>query len=160
MNTFLILHTNLTWMLRKCGKSGINVVWKNKLISYILITRGFCRQKESPWWGLISRCGGWGRNRTGVHGFAIRCITTLLPSLRNYKSLKWGSKEFGAGNEIRTRDPNLGKVVLYHWAIPALWAGIIVGFFTGSSDVWIILLICCFLKIFILSDACAHRAIS
>ena len=22
--------------------------------------------------------------------------------------------EFGAGNEIRTRDPNLGKVVLYH----------------------------------------------
>jgi hypothetical protein len=21
---------------------------------------------------------------------------------------------FGAGNEIRTRDPNLGKVVLYH----------------------------------------------
>ncbi|SJM89610.1 hypothetical protein CRENPOLYSF1_1140028 [Crenothrix polyspora] len=22
--------------------------------------------------------------------------------------------DFGAGNEIRTRDPNLGKVVLYH----------------------------------------------
>ena len=21
---------------------------------------------------------------------------------------------FGAGNEVRTRDPNLGKVVLYH----------------------------------------------
>ena len=24
--------------------------------------------------------GGWGRNRTGVHGFAGRCITTLPPS--------------------------------------------------------------------------------
>ena len=24
--------------------------------------------------------GGWGRIRTGVHGFAGRCITTLLPS--------------------------------------------------------------------------------
>ena len=27
----------------------------------------------------------------------------------------------GAGNEVRTRDPNLGKVVLYHWAIPAIF---------------------------------------
>jgi hypothetical protein len=26
------------------------------------------------------QCGGWGRNRTGVHGFAGRCITTLPPS--------------------------------------------------------------------------------
>ena len=26
---------------------------------------------------------------------------------------------FGAGKEIRTLDPNLGKVMLYHWAIPA-----------------------------------------
>ena len=25
----------------------------------------------------------------------------------------------GAGNEIRTRDVNLGKVALYHWVIPA-----------------------------------------
>ena len=24
--------------------------------------------------------GGWGRNRTGVHGVAVRCITTLPPS--------------------------------------------------------------------------------
>ena len=32
---------------------------------------------------------------------------------------KQGLRIFGAGNEIRTRDPNLGKVVLYHWAIPA-----------------------------------------
>jgi hypothetical protein len=26
------------------------------------------------------KTGGWGRNRTGVHGFAGRCITTLPPS--------------------------------------------------------------------------------
>ena len=25
--------------------------------------------------------GGWGRNRTGIDGFAGRCITTLPPSL-------------------------------------------------------------------------------
>jgi hypothetical protein len=28
--------------------------------------------------------GGWGRNRTGVDGFAIRCITTLLPSQKSF----------------------------------------------------------------------------
>jgi hypothetical protein len=28
---------------------------------------------------LGSETGGGGRNRTGVDGFAIRCITTLLP---------------------------------------------------------------------------------
>lgn len=50
---------------------------------------------------------GWGRDRTGVHGFAGRCITTLPPSHR-VKSMK-----FGAGNESRTRDLNLGKVALY-----------------------------------------------
>ena len=27
--------------------------------------------------------------------------------------------KIGAGNEIRTRDPRLGKAVLYRWAIPA-----------------------------------------
>ena len=27
--------------------------------------------------------GGSGRNRTGVHGVAVRCITTLPPSLKN-----------------------------------------------------------------------------
>ena len=32
------------------------------------------------------------------------------------------SAEYGAGNEIRTRDVHLGKVTLYHWAIPAnIW---------------------------------------
>jgi hypothetical protein len=69
--------------------------------------------------------GGWGRNRTGVHGFAGRCITTLPPSQRwclsGLDDAAWRRKEcpgtgpekIGAGNETRTRDPNLGKVVLY-----------------------------------------------
>ena len=29
---------------------------------------------------LFGYSGGWGRNRTGVRGFAIRCMATLLPS--------------------------------------------------------------------------------
>ena len=29
--------------------------------------------------------GGWGRNRTGVHGFAGRCITTLPPSQKSIR---------------------------------------------------------------------------
>ena len=32
------------------------------------------------------------------------CVSTIPPL---------GRKKSGAGNEIRTRDPNLGKVVLY-----------------------------------------------
>jgi hypothetical protein len=31
--------------------------------------------------------GGWGRNRTGVHGFAGRCITTLPPSLNTHPDI-------------------------------------------------------------------------
>gem|GEM_PF-1098397 len=31
----------------------------------------------------------------------------------DFKSVPMASVESGAGNEIRTRDPNLGKVVLY-----------------------------------------------
>ena len=59
--------------------------------------------------GLKRKDGGWSRNRTGVHGVAVRCITTLPSSLKSQPSYV-----DGAGNEIRTRDPNLGKVVLYH----------------------------------------------
>ena len=71
---------------------------------------------------MFERNGGWGRNRTGVHGFAGRCITTLPPSPKG-SQIKKGKAglfvigfplcETGAGNETRTRDPNLGKVVLY-----------------------------------------------
>ncbi len=62
--------------------------------------------------------GGRARSRTEVHGFAVRCIATLPPGRgAGYEkgtdatlSLPCRS---GAGNETRTRDPNLGKVVLY-----------------------------------------------
>ena len=38
-------------------------------------------------------------------------MTTLPPSPK--KTGTTGREEYGAGNETRTRDPNLGKVVLY-----------------------------------------------
>jgi hypothetical protein len=76
--------------------------------------------------------GGWGRNRTGVRGVAVRCMTTLPPSLyfpnlpgrqvvsglanaaiKDAALCMACGREFGAGNETRTRDPDLGKVVLY-----------------------------------------------
>jgi hypothetical protein len=64
--------------------------------------------------------GGGGRNRTGVYGFAIRCITILLPRriVKNQKPKNNGKakafpEKFGAGNETRTRDLYLGKVSLY-----------------------------------------------
>src|SRR5437773_8099692 len=65
--------------------------------------------------------GGGGRNRTGVHGFAGRCITTLPPRLRCAPAMRWPKLKLkgraltcspsnaGAGNESRTRDLNLGK---------------------------------------------------
>ena len=66
--------------------------------------------------------GGGGRNRTGVHGFAGRCMTTLPPrrcklkgdneTLRRACGLRY-PRECGAGKESRTPDLNLGKVALY-----------------------------------------------
>ena len=38
---------------------------------------------DTPPRGRRRVCGGWGRNRTGVHGFAGRCMTTLPPSRRD-----------------------------------------------------------------------------
>ena len=61
--------------------------------------------------------GGATRSRTGLDGFAIRCITALL-SRRLLSCRKKGSDvlpffETGAGKESRTLDLNLGKVALY-----------------------------------------------
>src|SRR5258706_8657914 len=66
--------------------------------------------------------GGATRSRTGLYGFAIRCITALLS--RRYLCVadlleKMGSTRLpihsssGAGEESRTLDLNLGKVALY-----------------------------------------------
>ena len=79
--------------------------------------------------GFIRLIGGGGRNRTGVDGFAGRCMTTLPPrraatahairtQRRNekgepYQCLRALPQGNGAGNESRTRDLNLGKVALY-----------------------------------------------
>ena len=57
--------------------------------------------------------GGGGRNRTGVHGFAGRCITTLLPRRLGMRPPRRARREFGAGEESRTLDLYLGKVSLY-----------------------------------------------
>ena len=87
--------------------------------------------------------GGAGRSRTDLLGFAIRCITALLPrpgavfARRLGILAKKGSVSFpswlsksGAGDEARTRDLNLGKVALYQlsysrvaidvWQLPLL----------------------------------------
>ena len=66
--------------------------------------------------------GGGGRNRTGVHGFAGRCMTTLPPrhcklngdneASSRARGLRY-PRESGAGKEARTPDLNLGKVALY-----------------------------------------------
>ncbi len=71
------------------------------------------RQKAA----LVQLLGGGGRNRTGVHGFAVRCMATLPPR-HDLKSRKGSavaslSIKLGAGDESRTRDLNLGKVALY-----------------------------------------------
>ena len=71
--------------------------------------------------------GGAWRSRTALDGFAIRCITALLTRRGMLFDLQkkeaWlpffaaaglvTNCEFGAGNEARTRDLNLGKVALY-----------------------------------------------
>ena len=61
--------------------------------------------------------GGAFRSRTGLDGFAIRYITALLTRLKSFvfrlTPAIAGAFKFGAGNETRTRDPDLGKVVLY-----------------------------------------------
>ena len=85
--------------LMRCGRSarkkgGEVLAWPVCLIS---------GEKKEPR-GFLS--GGAFQSRTGLDEFAIRCITALLT--RHNKFLL-----IGAGNEVRTRDPNHGKVMLY-----------------------------------------------
>ena len=104
--------------------------------------RGCCdrepqKTKRRPIGRRLLETGGGGRNRTGVHGFAGRCITTLPPRqvtcwivsgfaaavVTDGAATRRQSRErkreallpfgIGAGDESRTRDLNLGKVALY-----------------------------------------------
>jgi hypothetical protein len=80
--------------------------------------------------------GGAGRSRTDLHGFAIRCITALLPRQRIHQinlSASGGADKNGkpglpiyvpgAGNEARTRDLDLGKVALYQLSYTRMFSG-------------------------------------
>ena len=77
--------------------------------------------------------GGTFRSRTGLNGFAIRCITALLT--RHAKERNSLLSEFGAGNETRTRDPDLGKVVLYQLSYSRIGPADCLTVRTHSSDV-------------------------
>ncbi len=68
--------------------------------------------------------GGGSRSRTEVDGFAIRCMATLptrltLTSVNGYYTVL-----FGAGNETRTRDLDLGKVALYQLSYARFLSGL------------------------------------
>ena len=77
------------------NRTGMTVVWSrdfkslastcfatrafgNRLFIVLACPAGFSRNRQSG-----RKIGGWGRNRTGVHGFAGRCMTTLPPSRCN-----------------------------------------------------------------------------
>ena len=106
---------------------------KNTKIS--CFQRGWCPRPDLNWYAPITEAadfksdvstnfttraqtgltGGATQSRTGLHGFAIRCITDLLSRHRSDKKGKpqLPFSEFGAGKESRTLDLNLGKVALY-----------------------------------------------
>ena len=55
-----------------------------------------CLPIPPPGQGRGANNGGWGRNRTGVDGFAGRCITTLPPS-QNYTRYKMKTPSLYSG---------------------------------------------------------------
>jgi hypothetical protein len=58
------------------------------------------KKAQPPWGGCALECdGGRGRNRTGVRGFAVRCMTTLPPGhrLRSAKSIRVALKKQNPG---------------------------------------------------------------
>ena len=71
--------------------------------------------KKGACMDALQSSGGEARIRTGGKGFAGLCLTTW-PLRRYAKGRKKGigpQASNGADNGARTRDPNLGKVVLY-----------------------------------------------
>ena len=55
------------------------------------------------------------------------------PNAKKTKSFDLDFLKFGAGNEIRTRDPNLGKVVLYQLSYSRVVVHIIYNFILMSN---------------------------
>jgi hypothetical protein len=53
------------------------------------------------------------KNREGVSNFPMIDMWLLAPSIEGTQH-QYAFEKFGAGEGIRTLDPNLGKVVLYH----------------------------------------------
>ena len=52
--------------------------------------------------------------------FSVRKRVIRLQIIEKSVESSRSSPETGAGEGIRTLDPNLGKVVLYPWATPAI----------------------------------------
>ena len=76
---------------------------------------GHANEKGPSFRGPLGRSGGEARIRTGGKGFAGLCLTTW-PLRRRYEKGRFENRPDacdGADNGARTRDPNLGKVVLY-----------------------------------------------
>ena len=67
-----------------------------------------CAQKPN----FIDFLKNWSGKRD-LTGLAFQLATPGRPAAFATTLTFNSRKEFGAGNEIRTRDPNLGKVVLY-----------------------------------------------
>ena len=60
---------------------------------------------------LLHKDGGWSRNRTGVHGVAVRCITTLPSSLKS----RWSGKGDRPGWRSSSR-PSLALPRYPNWS--------------------------------------------
>ena len=114
----------LTTSIRRCAAREIHTAWHQVLCVaqvqcggvFVLQVCAEHLQKEKANCAeqFAKRDGGAGRSRTDLHGFAIRCITALLPRhLCDKKGKLMLPFSFGAGDESRTRDLNLGKVALY-----------------------------------------------
>ena len=95
---------NIRYKKRVYGDGAEDRTWTGTGIT----PRGILSPLRLPIPPLRHEYGGDTRNRTGDKGFADLCLTAWLCRRNN-----------GAENEIRTRDPLLGKEVLYHWAISA-----------------------------------------
>ena len=69
-----------------------------------------------------SRSGGGYGIRTRVHGFAGRCLASRPTHHIRFvpKRTGFAADSIRADDEIRTRDPHLGKVMRYHCATSAL----------------------------------------